>query len=425
MAAPHVRMILGASFVTMATVACVVMLVLVLATRTASAQGSSPASAQADAPPLRVVILPRLIPDAIAQMLPLTFDSPANEAAIEPQKVAVIAMVYCGGDSAGGADAIGIAVPGQAQALPPSALSTNDCSASLASTATRVMRSVLKSDWLEAIKLRAVWTPWQLKFSVAGAAGVARPGFTAPNLGNLGTIKTYNTAGIHILPGPGADMGFDLAAVFPGSVVTLLAFPSGTVSNPTPYMNDPAVGNEVANAPTLSNVIADAQYTFINQVLRLYGSTFDIPFPIQGATETMTAKNVMVSGAENVMSVAGILEYRTVNYNASVRCAGPDLTVDEVTLDAPAASCNQDDMMERLQCQGQGMAMSGSSKALAAAMTNYYQGQPLHVSTQTHPLDFVIGDTDYQATFDALRSSSHGGVFSEAGRASIQRSGGS
>ena len=34
----------------------------------------------------------------------------------------------------------------------------------------------------------------------------------------------------------------------------------------------------------------------------------------------------------------------------------------------------------------------GSSKALAATITNYYQGQPLHVSTRTQPLDFAIGD---------------------------------
>ena len=175
------------------------------------------------------------------------------------------------------------------------------------------------------------------------------------------------------------------------------------MSNPIPYLNDPAVGNEIANAPAMSNVIVDAQYTFINQVLRLYGSTFDIPLPVEGVTETMTAKNITVEGADNVMTVAGNLEYRTLDYDASVRCEGQDLTVRQVTLDAPSANCNQEDLMERLQCQGQGVAMYGSSKALAAAITQYYQGQPLHVSTRTHPLDFAIGDTDYQATFEALK----------------------
>ena len=80
--------------------------------------------------------------------------------------------------------------------------------------------------------------------------------------------------------------------------------------------------------------------------------------------------------------------------------------------------------MERLQCQGQSVAVSGSSRAMAETITQYYQGQPLHVSTRTHPLDFAVGDTDYQATFDALKSSSRRGTFSEAGQATIRRAGG-
>jgi hypothetical protein len=390
----------------------------------ASALSSPPALGHGLAPPLRVQILPPLIPDAIAQMLPMTFDSPANQAAIEPHRITLIALVYCGGDSAGGAYAIGIAVPGQAQALQPSALSTEDCGSSLAGTALRLRSSAGNLPWLEAVKLRAAWTPWLLTFSIAGAAGVARHGYTAPNINNLGQIKTLNTAGVRILTGPGANVAFDLAASFQGSSITLIAFPNGTVSDPLPYLNDLGVRNEIANAPATSNMIADAQYAFINQVLRLYGSTFDIPFPIQGGTDAMTAKNVTVNGAENVMTVAGNLEYLTVDYDASVRCEGPDLRVNQVTLDAPAANCNQNDVVARLQCQGQSIATSSSSKALAAAITNYYRGQPLHISTQAHPLDFAIGDTNFEATFDALKSSSHGGSFSESGHASIQRAGG-
>ena len=399
----------------LASIACLVSIPFVVAPRIASAQG---------APPLRVVILPRLIPEAIRQMLTIMFDSPASTAAIEPQKITVVAIVYCGGDSAGGAYALGVAVPGQARALPSSAVSADDCTGPLANAAARLISSGGGPDWLEVIKLRAAWTPWRMTLSIVNAAGVAKPGFSAPNLRNLGQIKSFNTSGIRILTGPGSNVGFDLAVGFPGSAITLIAFPTGRVSNPRPYLNDPAIENEIANAPAMSNVIADARYIFINQVLRLYGSTFDIPIPIEGVTETMTAKNVTVSGADNVMTVAGNLEYRTIGYDASVRCEGQDLTVNQVTLDAPAAKCDQDDMMARLQCQGQGVAMYGASKALAAAITNYYQGQPLHISTRSHPLDFAIGDTDYQATFEALKSSSHGGTFSEAGRASIRRDGG-
>jgi hypothetical protein len=377
-----------------------------------------------NAPPLRVILLPSLIPQAIAQMLPITFDSPDNSA-IEPQKITVVATIYCGSNADGGANAVGIAVPGRARALQEPGVSKSDCTAPLGDTAARVMNGGENFDWLEAIKLRVSWTPWRLALSIVSAAGAAKPGFSAPSLGNLGQVESFNTAGLHILTGPGSNAAFDVAVGFTGSAITMIAFPSGRVSNPGSYLNDPTIETEIANAPASSNVIADAQYTFINEVLRLYGSTFDIPIPIEGATEKMTARNVTVNGSDNVMTVAGKLEYQTIGYDASVLCRGQDLAVNQVTLDAPGTNCNQDDLMARLQCQGQGVALYGSSKALAATITNYYQGQPLHVSTRTQPLDFAIGDSDYQATFDALKSSSHGGVFSEAGRASISRAGGS
>jgi hypothetical protein len=357
-------------------------------------------------------------------MLPITFDSP-DTSAIEAQKITVVAMVYCAANADGGADAVGVAVPGLARALPESGVSKNDCTAPLANTAARLMHAGGNFDWLEAIKLRVSWTPWRLTLSIVSAAGAARPGFNAPPLNNFGQVESFNTAGLHLLTGPASNAAFDVAVGFAGSAITIIAFPNGRVSNPASYLNDPAIGTEIANAPASSNVIADAQYTFINEVLRLYGATFDIPIPIEGATEKMTARNVTVNGGDNVMTVAGQLEYQAIGYDASVLCRGQDLAVNQVTLDAPGANCNQDDLMTRLQCQGQSVALYGSSKALAATITNYYQGQPLHVSTRTQPLDFAIGDNNYQATFDALKSSSHGGVFSEAGRASIRRVGGS
>jgi hypothetical protein len=399
-----------------------------------------PAARAQNAPPLRVLLLPRLIPDAIRQMLPIVFDAPPDAAALEPQKISVVAMHYCGGESAstGRSTAssndtrrstssgymVAIAVPGNARALDSSILAAADCTAPLANVAARLMSSGAASEWLEVVRLRASWIPWRMTLAVADAAGAARPGYTAPNLSRLGEIRRYNTSGVRLLTGRGRNIGFDLAVSFPGAAINVIAFPHAQVSNPSAYLNDPAIPGEIAKAPAMSNVILSAQYTFINQVLRLYGSTFEIPLPVEGVTETMTAKNITVNGADNLMTVAGNLEYRNLDYAASLRCAGEDLTVRQVTLDAPAANCNQDDLMSRLQCQGQSLALSGSSTALAAAISRYYQGQPLHVSTRTHPLDFAVGDTGYQATFDALKSSSHSATFIEAGRATIHRAGG-
>ena len=154
-------------------------------------------------------------------MLPLVFDSPGNAADIEPQKITVVAMVYCGGDSAtgayaaGGAYAVGVAVPGQARALSSSVLSASDCTSPLANVAARLIGAGAGPDWLEVIKLRAAWMPWRMTLAIADAAGAAKPGFTAPNLRSVGQIKSYNTSGIRILTGRGSNVGFDLAVGFP------------------------------------------------------------------------------------------------------------------------------------------------------------------------------------------------------------------
>ena len=76
--------------------------------------------------------------------------------------------------------------------------------------------------------------------------------------------------------------------------------------------------------------------------------------------------------------------------------------------------------MERMRCQGEQLATSGSSASVANALTNYYQGTPFHYSSEAHPLQFNLLDRQITATFEALRSSSKGTTISEAARASIQ-----
>jgi len=370
-------------------------------------------------PPLRVVMLPALIQNAITQMLPVAIDSPGAATDVVPQNLSIVSIVYCGPSAGGGADALGVIYPGVASALTP--LGPAECGTSLARIASRMLESAGAPDWLSVVRIRAAWTPWRLTLTVVDAAGAARPGYTAPNLRGLGQVKSYSTSGLRVLTGAGRNVAFDLAIGFPGQAISVVAIPIGQIGDPRPLLTGAAIDNEIAAAPQMSNVAADANYIFINQVLRLYAPTFDIPIPVQGVTETLTASNVTVNGGENLLTVAGQIAYRSMAYDASMRAQGGDLAVSEITLDSPAANCNQDDLMARMQCQGQAIALSGSSGALAGALTNYYSGQPFHVSSRGHPLDFTFGGADYQVTFDALKSSSHGGSLIEAGRAAIRR----
>jgi hypothetical protein len=185
--------------------------------------------------------------------------------------------------------------------------------------------------------------------------------------------------------------------------------------------SDTLLDAEIAAAAAQANFVADAQYGFVNDLLRIYAPSYEIPIHLQNMTQPMLAKHVQVSGGDNTMTAAGQLSLGEIVYNTTVRSQGNDLAVSQITLQPPTVNCTGDDLMERLRCQGQQAAISASSAAVASALTNYYQGQPFHYSTVDHPLRFTLGDTEFSATIQALKASSRASTISEAGRASIQK----
>jgi hypothetical protein len=164
-------------------------------------------------------------------------------------------------------------------------------------------------------------------------------------------------------------------------------------------------------------VIATARYPFINQMLTLYSPAFNVPVNLQGLSAMLLARNLKVSGGENQVTLTGQVISQNggqnLAYDTRVECAGDDLAVQQVTMEAAGANCAQADMLTWLQCQ--------AGRGLAAALTEYYQNQPLHVSTRARPLHFTFGENDYEAFFTALKTSSHEDAVSEAGQAVLQR----
>jgi len=156
-------------------------------------------------------------------------------------------------------------------------------------------------------------------------------------------------------------------------------------------------------------------------MLKAYAPQYAIPIPIQGTTQTMVARNVQVSGGDNIANATGELTFNGMSYNCRVRTAGADLVVRQIELEPVASPCAAADAIEQMRCQGQQALMAGSSGMAAQGLTNYYQGTGFHYSATDHPLRFNLGDREFIATFEAMRSSSKGSTFSEAGRLSVQR----
>ena len=371
-----------------------------------------------DTPLATAVLLPSLISSVAQQLVPLTVELPDKRAASSAQ-VKIATLVYCGTDDHGGGYAVGIAIPAESTGS-PTTLSAADCHDPLTAVAKRTIQHPGAPSWIEALRFQIAWVPWQLTVKISEVAPAAKPGASAPSFGSIQTLASYATSNLAILPPPGSDRRFDVAFSFPATTIVAALFASGRTSDPFAALTAQGSFVTTAEIPAQANVLVSAQYAFVNALLRLYASEYEVPVPVQGWTGKMLAKDVQVTGADNSMTASGQLLMGNITYRCKVHSAGPDLVIKRIELDPIAKDCTSDDLMERLQCQGEQLATSGSSESVANALTNYYQGTPFHYSSEAHPLEFNLFDRQVSATFEALKSSSKGTAISEAGRASIQ-----
>ena len=378
------------------------------------------AKLHADETPLATaVLLPGLISSVAQQLVPLTVELPDKRGGSSAQ-IKIATLVYCGADGHGGGYAVGIAIPAEATGS-PAALSAVECHEPLPAVAKRTIGNPGAPNWIEALRAQIVWAPWRLTVKISELAPASRPGASAPSINSTETLASYPTSNLAILPPPGGDRRFDVAFSFPATTIVAALFASGRSGGSFAALT--AQGSFVtpgAEIPAQANVLVSAQYTFVNDLLRLYAPEYEVPISVQGLSGKMLAKDVQVAGADNSMTASGQLLMGNIAYRCKVHSAGPDLVIKRIELNPIAKDCTSDDLMERMQCQGEQLATSGSSESVANALTNYYQGTPFHYSSEAHPLEFNLFDRQISATFEALKSSSKGTAIREAGRASIR-----
>jgi hypothetical protein len=379
---------------------------------------SMPLSVHAQEPSLRVILRPELITEIADQVLPARLGGPPESALagfVPLRPLFVTELFYCGVDDHGDGRMIGVIeridAPLRARSLGPS-----DCDRPLSTIATRELRLPAAPEWVEAARFRLTWNFWNrfVFLGLADAAPAARSGYTAPNLLQRRGFTGFPTSRLQPLTGPGRNLTFDLAVGFRRDGIVVQAYPSGSPIDPNvKFPSDDELSAQIRAAPPATNVIASAPYEFINQMLSSYSPTFNIPVTVQGLSTTLLARDLSVKGSDNQLTLSGKMISQNLAYDSRVDCAGDDLAVEQVAMETAGVNCAQPDIISWLQCH--------AGHGLAAALTGYYQNQPLHISTQSRPLHFTFEGIDYDVYFTALKTSSHGDMLSEAGQATLQR----
>ena len=114
-------------------------------------------------------------------------------------------------------------------------------------------------------------SPWQLKVALSDAAPATRQAGSAPSFASIRTLASYPTSNIAILPPPGDSRRFDVAFGFSGTAIVAALFANGRAGDPRAALaGEESLTTEAAAVPKQANMVVRAQYSFINDLLKLY-----------------------------------------------------------------------------------------------------------------------------------------------------------
>jgi hypothetical protein len=202
----------------------------------------------------------------------------------------IIDFLYIGpGTSDGQAKLVGVALPAAQAGSPVELLADSERTRSLDQIASDVSTELSgpnASDWLAILGVTADWTPWQLKFSITGAALASRNGPTGIPASVAAALKpgfaaipliSITTSGLALPLDTGSHtLNLDAKPSFQsGKVLVAFEYPE---TDPAQIPQATAWPVSETGAPSNATAVAALPYSFMNQVLStLYG---DEPFPV-------------------------------------------------------------------------------------------------------------------------------------------------
>jgi hypothetical protein len=335
---------------------------------------------------VRVRISPALIDEEIGSFLPATLALPRALAELgeEGARTVILAeLKYCGvtEKGVGRFRAVMRQNAGKTQAI---LTASDSCQASLVDLAKRGVASSEAAEGLALADLDATWKSWELKLTVAHALVVGkggRKGALTPFEKHV-EVLAIATSDLRVATGVGAPIVLHAAPFFAATAIDL-ALAMTEASPPKAATLERAAAS--CRGDMLSgqaNIAVEIPLPVANQLLRRLTWTQPMIIPLD--RDEVEIRQVLLSGSgagESArLTASGTTTPRTVRETMpwTLALSGDPLRVSLAQFSGQFEDCAGLGTMAALGCNVRNGARGAAAEAFGSALTQRYQGQPVH-----------------------------------------------
>ena len=368
----------------------------------------------AEPDPVRVRISAALLDEEIRALLPATLPLPRTLAELGDEGARTMTLAelkYCGVADKGAGRFRAVIRPAaiKAQAF----LTASDaCQVSLADLAKRGATSSDGADGsagLVLADLEAAWKSWELKLALAHALVVGKGGRKGAPIAvdKRVDILTVSTSDLRIDTAAGAPIVLHAVPAFAASAIDLAVVMTEGSAPKASNLERSAASNRADMLAGQANLAVEVPLTVANQVLRRLTWTQPLTIPVD--RDEIEVRQVSLAGSGSGesarLTVAGTATPRSIRETMQwTLLLGDDpLLVASGRFSARIEDCSGLGTMAAISCNVRNGARGAAAEAFGSALTQRYQGQPVHELASPLGFRFQVSGQRIELRGDLLR----------------------
>jgi len=374
---------------------------------TMSAACASLLAAEPD--PIRVRVSAALLDEELRALLPAAMALPRALAELGEEGARTLTFAelrYCGASEKGAGRLRAVIRPSatQAQAF----LTASDaCQVSLAELAKRGATS--GGDGLVLADVEATWKAWELKLAVAHALVLgkdARKG-AATTIDKRVDILTFSTSDLRIDTTAGAPIVLHAAPAFAATAIELAVVMTDGPAPKAATLERGAASNRGDMLSGQATIAVELPLPVANQVLHRLTWTQPLIIPVDRDEVEVRQASLAGSGSGESarLAVTGNATPRSIRETMqwTMALGGDPLLVSSGQFSAQLEDCAGLGTMAALSCNVRNGARGAAAEAFGSALTQRYQGQPVHELASPLNLRFQVAGRRIELRGDLLR----------------------